>query len=165
MKLKFKGFTLIECLVALAVLGIASLIMAQIYANVSRINRSNHITNTSLAYQMKYVENYSTDADDTVSMLYGGAAGAASADPSKPPAKTSTETNDNYMSIQLKGTSLGGLTQSAGYTYLNNTYSLETDMYVLLSRDSSDKSSSDAAYNGEDEDSYLLRYKYLQPHQ
>ena len=69
------------------------------------------------------------------------------------------------MSIQLKGTSLGGLTQSAGYTYLNNTYSLETDMYVLLSRDSSDKSSSDAAYNGEDEDSYLLRYKYLQPHQ
>ena len=30
--------------------------MAQIYANVSRINLNNHTINTSLAYQMKLVE-------------------------------------------------------------------------------------------------------------
>ncbi|MGN0587459.1 MAG: type II secretion system protein J, partial [Oscillospiraceae bacterium] len=34
-KKSVKGFTLVECLVALAILGIASLIMVQIYANVS----------------------------------------------------------------------------------------------------------------------------------
>ena len=32
MKKSFRGFTLIECLIALAILGIASLVMAQIYA-------------------------------------------------------------------------------------------------------------------------------------
>ena len=33
---KIKGFTLAECLIALAILGIGSLVMAQIYADVSK---------------------------------------------------------------------------------------------------------------------------------
>ena len=43
MKKHIKGFTLIECLIALAILGIASLTMAQIYASVAQRNRNNQI--------------------------------------------------------------------------------------------------------------------------
>ncbi len=53
---KTRGFTLVECIVALAILGIASLVMAQIYAAVSQQNRLNHQNNASIANQMKYVE-------------------------------------------------------------------------------------------------------------
>ena len=53
---KLKGFTLVECLVAMAVLGIASLTIAQVYGAVALMNRDNHVNNTSLSEQMRYVE-------------------------------------------------------------------------------------------------------------
>ena len=69
MKKHFKGFTLIECLIALAILGVASLTMAQIYASVAQRNRNNQIMNTSLSNQMSYVERYT--ASEAVPIYYG----------------------------------------------------------------------------------------------
>jgi len=51
-----KGFTLVECVVAMAILGIASLVMAQIYGTVARINRENHIINESLSQTVEKAE-------------------------------------------------------------------------------------------------------------
>lgn len=53
---KLKAFTLIECIVALALIGFASLLMAQVYGSVSKLNRSNSELNVSLVEQMKIVE-------------------------------------------------------------------------------------------------------------
>ncbi len=60
---KLKGFTLVECLISLAVLAVASLVMAQIYASVGSINRQNHYMNTSLAAQMALVEQRDVDTE------------------------------------------------------------------------------------------------------
>ncbi|MDD7428745.1 MAG: prepilin-type N-terminal cleavage/methylation domain-containing protein [Oscillospiraceae bacterium] len=54
---KLKGFTLIECIVAMAILGIASLLMVQIYGTVAKMNRENNRMNNSLEKQMEYAEN------------------------------------------------------------------------------------------------------------
>jgi len=56
-KLKFiNGFTLVECIVAIAILGIASLVMAQIYGAVARANVENHKINESLSTTVANVE-------------------------------------------------------------------------------------------------------------
>lgn len=55
-KKKTKGFTLIECIVALAILGIAAMVMAQIYASVSKINEQNHRINESLSQTVAEAE-------------------------------------------------------------------------------------------------------------
>jgi len=51
-----KGFTLVECVVAMAILGIASLVMAQIYGSVAKINRENHRANQSLSQTVAAAE-------------------------------------------------------------------------------------------------------------
>jgi len=58
MKKMTKGFTLVEVIVAMAILAIASLILVQVYFTVNAINRENHYINTSLSEQMKFVERY-----------------------------------------------------------------------------------------------------------
>ncbi len=160
---KFKGFTLIECLVALAILGIASLIMAQIYANVSRINRNNHLVNTSLSYQMKYVEE-KTDTE-AVGVYYGGSktykdSGLATPITKPPASGGGAGSNNNYIKIQ------------SDYEYVDfsstagekNVYSVGIDVYALLSRDQNDHDKDDSGYSGQAEDNYNLRYKYILGH-
>lgn len=144
-KKSVKGFTLIECLVALAILGIASLIMAQIYANVSRINKNNHNINTSLSYQMKYVEEKTNS--EAHEILYGG---ASTADPSTvPPASGGgVSTNNNYVSFTS--------------SYSGNTYSCGADIYVLMSRKQS--GAADSAVSASEEKDYNLRYRYIVGH-
>lgn len=56
-KNKLKGFTLIECIVALAIIGIASLMMAQIYSSIALINKNNAKLNETLSSQMVQAEN------------------------------------------------------------------------------------------------------------
>lgn len=141
-----KGFTLIECLVALAILGIASLIMAQIYANVSRINRNNHNVNTSLSYQMKYVENKT--GSEAHSILYGD---SSNKDPSTiPPASTGggVSKNNNYVTFKS--------------SYSGNKYSCGADIYILMSR--KDSSGADTAVPSSEEKDYGLRYRYILGH-
>lgn len=160
---KIKGFTLIECLVALAILGIASLVMAQIYANVSRINRSNHNINTSLSYQMAVVEQQTKS--DAVTMYFGG--GTTST-----PDTNAQDTNTDKKPPHKQGISSTDLTKpniSIQSSYKDssgkkNYYSFPVDIYVLLSRDANNKPSDDANYKGDTENNYNLRYKYILGH-
>lgn len=155
---KFRGFTLVECLVALAVLGIGALVMAQIYSNVSRINMSNHNINTSLAYQMKIVEE-ATGAD-SVTMYFGGGA------TSTPDANAADSSTTKYPPHKqgIASTDLTKPYVKITGSYNSNVYSYPTDIYVLLSRDVNDKASDDSAYVGDAEGNYALRYKYIVGH-
>ena len=141
-KMRLKGFTLVECLIALAILGVASLVMAQIYANVSRMNRSNHNINTSLSYQMKFVEK-SIEADAIIIYPDGG----------------TTSTPDTNIEPPHKANTLKNVKITSDYGS-KHSYSYPVDIRVLLSRDSKNNVVSD-----EQENQYDLRYKYLVGHQ
>jgi len=181
MKKRLKGFTLVECLIALAILGIASLTMAQIYAGVSKRNKSNNFVNTSLSNQMAYVEKY-TDAE-TVKIYYNGTS-TSSKDPNvdttdkKPPhsGAGAVTHKDNYVTIVR--------VKSDGKTLdTSQTYSFPVDTYVLYSRDNNNVNSLGKDEDGNSvgfstqyyeffasesnptkEDNYNLRYKYILGH-
>lgn len=140
---KAKGFTLIECIVAMAILAIASLVMAEIYANISMINKNNQIENTSLAKQMKYVEQKA--GAETITIYF---ADSNTADTNTEPPHVSDRSR--YLTIESD--------------YSGFEYSYSTDVYALLSRDANDYNSSNASYKGETEDNYNLRYKYFLGH-
>lgn len=152
MKRNFKGFTLVECLVAMAILAIACMTLGAIEAAVAQKNKNNHFMNTSLSNQMKYIEEY-TDSE-TVPMLYGNAATPDSSAPT-PPHKHITGTNQ-YPNSYVK---IDTLDSSGNKT---NPYSYAVDIYVMYSRDRSDSQlSNDAGYT---EKNNNLRYKYLLGH-
>ncbi|MCH5194441.1 MAG: prepilin-type N-terminal cleavage/methylation domain-containing protein [Oscillospiraceae bacterium] len=166
MKKHFKGFTLVECLVALGILGIASLTMADIYAGVARRNKMNYLINTSLSNQMAYVEKQT--GSEAYELKYNGSTGT------KPP-----DGNNNgqkaYVQIVRKDD-----------TKPNNrdpeqAYSFPVDVYVLKSRNADDqaldKRQKEDIYNGGGannanvgnthgygEADYNLRYKYVVGH-
>ena len=164
MKKCFKGFTLVECIVALAILGIASLTMAQIYASVSQRNKNNHLVNTSLSNQMAYVEKY-TDTE-AVPIYFNEASGTSKPDPQSlsssttkyPPHKESgsVTVKSNYVTIVKVKTD--------SHLEANDTYSFPVDTFILRSRDRNDKDAKDTGYVGEAEDNYNLRYKYIVGH-
>ncbi len=60
MKKRIKGFTLIECLVALAVLGVSSLLLVQAYTQLMKMTNLNDAVYTSIADQMADAEKSST---------------------------------------------------------------------------------------------------------
>ena len=62
-----KGFTLIEVIVAMVILGIASLLLVGMYASVCARIRSNNDFNDRMSEQQKYVE---TRAAGTASGLF-----------------------------------------------------------------------------------------------
>lgn len=192
MKKYFKGFTLIECLIALAILGVASLTMAQIYAGVAKRNRNNQIMNTSLSNQMSYVERYT--ASQAVPIYYGKTTNTPDPEAKKtsttkkPPHKQSVSANPNYVQITKVKSVPAGASDPLEYDPLNDkyktanresdsTYSFPVDVYVLLSRDNNDVNSSDSSFSGQYndllenpdstkayEDDMNLRYKYLLGH-
>lgn len=155
MKKTFKGFTIVECLVAMAILAIASTLMASIYANVAKRNNANHFMNTSLANQMAYIEKY--ENTDTAKITNG-----IDPDATTPPHSDSSISNsgtDSYVKITNTTTS--------------QEYSFPVDVYVMYSRDTSGKSSTDSDYgqvassfsmNGSSEKEGNLRYKYILGH-
>lgn len=176
---KIKGFSLIECIIAIAILGIASLTMAEIYAGVSRTNLDNHLVNTSLSYQMKMVEQ--TDStkdkvDDTIfiSSKEKGKVVSKVKDLTQPngvkitkdtnttptdaPHKRSSD-NVNCITITKKAPTTATSNDFSKNTY---NYSYPVEMYVLLSRDKNDKPSSDSTseLNGKEND-INLRYKFI----
>ncbi len=120
MKKTFKGFTLVECLVAMAILAIASTLMASIYANVNRRNNFNHFNNTSLANQMAYIEKY--ENAQTVKIEYDEPATPTTT----PPSGTNSGTSA-YVKITNSTTS--------------ESYSYPVDIYIMYSRDSAGQSS------------------------
>lgn len=187
MKKQFKGFTLVECLVALAVLGIASLTMAQIYASVAQRNRNNHIVNTSISNQMAYVERYTNS--QAVPIYYGSTTEVADNEAKKtsttkyPPHRKTMSTNYNYVKLtKVKSTAdpLSDTFNTSTDRIADSTYSFPVDVYVLMSRDNNDVSSNNkkpdgttSSFNaqyknyftssGKDKD-INLRYKYITGH-
>lgn len=152
---KLKGFTLVECIVALAVLGIASLVMVEIYANVCRINRANHDTNSSLAYQMEYVEK-----KDHMEAIKIKANETYDATTGKPTNSQAPHLRTGVTNISIKGN--------------GNEYSFPVDYNVLQSRDMNNEAayvydsatgtwSANPNYIGDREDNYYLSYKYWTP--
>ncbi|MBP1561131.1 MAG: type II secretion system protein [Oscillospiraceae bacterium] len=171
MKKRFKGFTLIECIVALAILGIASLTMAQIYASVSLRNKQNHLVNTSLSNQMAYVEKY-TGSEAIPIYFRDDGAGTSLPDPEA--ANTSTtkkpphENSSTAPYVQITKVNSDKTLDTA------QSYSYAADIYVLYSRDNNDKNSTESDFgsqygdafgvSGSVEDNYNLRYKYIVGH-
>ena len=134
MKKTFKGFTLVECLVAMAILAIAGTLMAEIYATVAQRNNSNNFLNTSLANQMKYIENYTNSA--TLAIYYGDSdTSEPHADPNigseVPPHMTSVSDNHNYVTVTKRN--------SDGTWDTSSQYSFPVDIYVMYSRDTKDE--------------------------
>lgn len=149
MKNKFRGFTLIECIVALTILAIASITMAQIYARVSVRNKMNNLVNTSLSNQMAYVEK--AIGGDAVEIAYAGSTSTTT-----PPHKGSP--SPLYMQVAKIDPVTGNVATDKG------VYSYPVDIYVLYSRDRQGNQlnvSGDAGYTEKD---YNLRYKYLLGH-
>lgn len=159
MKRTLKGFTLIECLISLAILGVTSLVMCEIYANVSKINRANHETSASIAYQMKYVEMKTKTAAVKVPSGEAYIAGTKKVSTTPPHKRTGV----NNVTIKKVKTS----------TYADEfEYSFPVDYFVLQSRDQNGEAayiynestktwSANPAYKGTHEDDYYLNYKYL----
>lgn len=172
---KFKGFTLVECLVAMAILAIACMTLGGIEASVARRNRFNHFANSSLANQMAYVEKY--ENAETVKINNTITSGTTT-----PPTGTNSGATAYVQVTKVKHNS----TNTVDLTNLdtNSKCSFPVDIYVMYSRDTNNKSSKDAAYgdvagsmstNSVDtstndskttntENSGNLRYKYLLGH-
>lgn len=149
MKRKFKGFTLVECIVAIAILGVASLVMAQIYAAVSRNNKMNHLVNTSLSNQMKVVEEAS--GADSVEIKFNNGASYTI----KTPPHSGLPSSNYVKVVKLDPTTNAPAVSGAG------VYSYPVDIYVLQSRDRKDQVLSATGDAGYTEQDYNLRYKYF----
>lgn len=61
MKNKFKGMTLVEVIVAIAILGLGSTMLVTAFAAVSMVNRETHQFNERMCQQVKIAENASDD--------------------------------------------------------------------------------------------------------
>ena len=57
MKKKLKGMTLVELVVAIAILGLGSTMLVTAFAQVSLVNRENHQFNERMSNQIKMAEN------------------------------------------------------------------------------------------------------------
>lgn len=58
---KFKGMTLVEVIVAIAILGLGSTMLVTAFAAVSMVNRETHQFNERMCQQVKIAENASDD--------------------------------------------------------------------------------------------------------
>jgi prepilin-type N-terminal cleavage/methylation domain-containing protein len=62
-KKKTKGFTLVECIVAIAILGIAAMVMLELYTAVCSANVKNHRVNESLSQTIAEAEKQNANGD------------------------------------------------------------------------------------------------------
>ncbi len=148
MKRKFKGFTLIECIVSLAILGIASLTMAQIYAGVAKRNRQNHELNTSMSNQTAFIEKQ-IEKDGVKEFLFQNSSDPDSSTTPPHISYSDNKVTDSYIVFEDAD---------------GNKYSYPVDIYLLKSRDNQNRDSDDSGYNGAAEDEIDLRYKFFTAH-
>jgi prepilin-type N-terminal cleavage/methylation domain-containing protein len=161
---KLSGFTLIECLVALAILGIGTLTLAQIYTAVAIQSRENEFMNISLAEQMRYVEERSTNNVDSIAIVGNTPATAAEL--------SSHSLDTSAYHVVMDGGPRRSTDDALANGYSGYSYKYGITMYVLYSRDIKNNSSSedDFAWDGLYDTAgdatgsrSNLRYKYLLP--
>lgn len=128
-----KGFTLIECIVSMAILAIGTLIMAQIYGSICKINEVNHRTNESLSSTVLKAE--TKDCVGSTGNTYYKA----------------LSSGDNVNITFTKDSSTG--------TSYHCVYTMPTTIYVLYSEDTD--SYGNQTYQDPDDDPLGLRYKYF----
>lgn len=153
---KLKGFTLIECIVAMAILGIASLLMVQIYGTVAKMNRENNRMNNSLEKQMEYAENELKKAntgDTDISVVCISSYNNSDAD-----VKNNTGykvqfdlVTDTTKTDSKKASSFSGTSSS-------KQIKADVDLYVI-----GVKSSQDAATGKTLDTDNTVRYKFILP--
>ncbi|MBQ7990018.1 MAG: prepilin-type N-terminal cleavage/methylation domain-containing protein [Oscillospiraceae bacterium] len=68
---KVKGFTLIECLVALLILGVSSLLLVQGYTQLMKMTKKNNTRYLSVAEQMANAESKNDDDETYAKILTG----------------------------------------------------------------------------------------------
>lgn len=66
-KKTLKGFTLIECIIAMLILGISSLLLVQAYAQLMRVSSMSNEENISISKQMEDAEKKNNDDADKIS--------------------------------------------------------------------------------------------------
>lgn len=69
---KFKAFTLIECLVALLILGVSSLLLVQGYTQLMKVTNKNNTMYVSLADQMNDVEKKDSSVAKPIGSVVSG---------------------------------------------------------------------------------------------
>ncbi len=154
---KLKAFTLVECLVSIAVLGVGSLTMAQVFSAVGKMNVENHTVNESLSRQMSYVEQYTNNDSDTIRVdIFANEDASGKSSPvvidsatKKPP---HIDTATGYANVKITKKNADGTD--------GDSYSYPVDMFVLVSR-----KTDDSEYSATEEDPFNLRYKYILGHQ
>lgn len=145
MRKNFKGFTLVECLVAMAILSIACMTLGAIEATVAKRNNANNFLNTSLSNQMQYIEQYTNSA--TLAIYYGNSDSTEPhVDPnlgsSIPPHKASSvSANYNFVTVTKR--------KSDGTWDTATQYSFPVDVYVMYSRDTQDEARTNVTLNAD----------------
>jgi prepilin-type N-terminal cleavage/methylation domain-containing protein len=161
---KMKGFTLIECIVAMTIFAVASLTIAQVYITVSNIQKENEYMQYSLANQMKYVEDaVGAEADSKVQIDYNGTPGATGG----------ADSAVNGTRVVLHKVNLGTDNKFDGLNFnddsaTNQEYYVGVNMYVFKSREGSSATNESETYEDSDrayteESSGNLRYKFMTP--
>ena len=130
---KIKGFTLVECIVAIAILSIGTLVMASIYACVAQINEKTHRANESLSQTIQRVE---TQSDKTTPI---------------PGEVAVISKTANSEVIYTKLDSSGNPSPTK--------YPMDSTVYVSFSKDT--KSHGNTYYSDTSNDPIDLRYKYF----
>lgn len=138
-----KGFTLIEVIVAMVILGIASLLLVGMYASVCARIRSNNDFNDRMSEQQKYVE---TKAAGTNASLFD-----VHYDSSIPNGSTkygATTPSGNY-SFTIKC-----VTDNANTSFVNKEFTARCAVYTLKNID-------DGVVVATDDDDVQVDYKYF----
>ncbi len=129
---KTAGFTLVECIVAIAVLSIGTLVMASIYACVAQINEKTHRANESLGQTVQRVETKSDIGASNVGCT-----------------KIITGTGIKVTYTKLNPSGLPSST----------AYPMDTTIYISQAQDSD--SHGNQYYSDPNDDPIELRYKYF----
>ena len=138
MKKRIKGFTLIECLVALAILGVSSLLLVQAYTQLMKMTNLNHAVYTSIADQMADVEKSATGNAKQLSPALNTSNGYSSSEGRKLEIERVTKTATGYSNHPTKH-----------YNYVTNVSVYATNAYVnhnVQSPEEREKQGTDVRY-------------------
>lgn len=137
-----KGFTLIEVIVAMVILGIASLLLVGMYASVCARIRSNNDFNDRMSEQQKYVE---TKAAGTASGLFD--VHYDSSIPSGATKYTGATAGNYTFTIKC-------VTDNANSSFVNKEFTARCAVYTLKNID-------DGVVVATDDDDVQVDYKYF----